>query len=160
MLWYGDEAEPATNNHNWHVHVSTISEGACGSAGGHYNPFNIDVASAVRFSNLPSLNSIYFLFLYGYISICFIFIFIVIHLHHNYVHARFLSDNQRAQLPFQIFNYIIICRCTDFRTTRHNAARLHLGSVNSGICRANSANYPSALNPLRLDTSSTTCSYL
>lgn len=49
MLWYSDETKGATTNHNWHVHTSTVHNEECTSAGGHYNPFNVDVTSEVSF---------------------------------------------------------------------------------------------------------------
>ena len=49
MLWYSNKSVEATTNHNWHVHLSTVHNDDCSSASGHYNPFNADVSSQVRY---------------------------------------------------------------------------------------------------------------
>ena len=46
-LWYGDSQKKATRNHNWHVHLYTVSGSDCAITGGHYNPFAKVVTSPV-----------------------------------------------------------------------------------------------------------------
>lgn len=46
-LCYGNKSLSATADHNWHVHIKTVANSDCGTTTGHYNPFNINVASDV-----------------------------------------------------------------------------------------------------------------
>lgn len=47
MLSHTDAAALGSVEHNWHVHESSVNYGDCKTAGGHYNPFKIDVSASV-----------------------------------------------------------------------------------------------------------------
>lgn len=54
QLSYSDGQRQATNVHNWHVHLSPVTNGDCMSTKGHYNPFNIDVKAPVSWKDYIS----------------------------------------------------------------------------------------------------------
>ncbi|KAK3595909.1 hypothetical protein CHS0354_014750 [Potamilus streckersoni] len=51
-LIYSD-GRPGTINHNWHVHVNSVS-GSCSTTGDHFNPFRVDVQNNYNECNMTN----------------------------------------------------------------------------------------------------------